>query len=216
MRPEVIESFLAGAGGVQHHLAGGGSHGRKTAASDCPARALEGIVAARIDNGQRKASLLLPQVIENALQRHSIIGDLLLALWNQIDRDQVVGALELNSVPRIIKYRFVAAGELLLEAAQRLLERFERQVFLKRHGKTGALQRARYRPRVGSRVLQWRRTLIAVIADDQRQAPRVSARQPAGQYDRQQGGDRPVSLLAQCGPAPGANVDPGLFLYRAV
>jgi hypothetical protein len=130
--------------------------------------ALERIVAAGIHDGQGEARLLSFHVIQNTLQGHRVIDDLILVLRDQVGRYQIVGALELHAVSGEVEDDFVSPGHLLLEGAQRLLHRPDRQVFLQRHLEFIVLQRLGHCPGIGARVLQWHRTLVAVIADDKR------------------------------------------------
>src|ERR1700722_4039820 len=171
---KTIECFLAGARRVQDHLSRGGRDRRQAAAADrAMIRVFKGIVAARIDDGERESGLLILEIVEHSLQWHRIVGHLLLALRHQIDGNQAIWAFELYAMPAKEEDHLIVAGNLALEGAQRFLLGLESQVALQRDRKTSLLERFRHGLGIGASVVQSINVLIGVVADYQGEASGV-------------------------------------------
>src|SRR5450631_354656 len=84
-----------------------------------------------------------------------------------------------------IKHDFIAACYLGLELAQCGFHHFLGEVLLQRNRKSYRLQLRRDRLRIRPRVLERLNVLIAVIADNQREPPRLRSSRE-GQYERSQ------------------------------
>ncbi len=147
---------------------------------------------------------MIPEVIEHPLQSEGVIGHLLFGLRHDVDGDEVIAALELHAVPRKIEQGIVAARNVRLESAQGFLHGFEREVLFQRDAETAGLERLGHGLGVGSGVAEHLRVLVAVVADDQRDAFGVGRKRTGGQHEAQ----CPERSRAPRRPSPPAPPDP--------
>ncbi len=168
-RSEIVERLLAGAGGIDHGLPIGSGRSRlQTAGAQSAAVALERVVAAGIDDGQREFRLLVLHHVEDVLQLHRIILDLILIPTVRIHRDQEIVAVDLHAVAGIIKYHLIAAGYVALEIAHGLLHLVQGQIQLQGDLEIGRAQRLGHGLGIRAGIDQGVGMLITVIADHQR------------------------------------------------
>ena len=135
-----------------------------------PHRLGERIVAAGIEHDESQPFGRLDRA-QDAIERDRLVLDVEVACKPRVDRDQIVGPVDLDAVARIEQQRHIGVARGLGEIAERLAHRRNAEIAAHIHaGKTGHLEQERNRGRVIGRITEHACVLVIRIADDKRDA----------------------------------------------
>jgi hypothetical protein len=142
-----------------------------SARPDCALHGLvEWIIPARVQNDE-------PQLLrglndrQNAIERDCLVKCVDVTFKNGVNRDQVVGTVDLDSVPRVINDGNISVADIVREVAQRTAHRVCVEVPLKINDiEARVLERRRHSLGIVSRIGKPAYTLIGRIAYRQRNA----------------------------------------------